>query len=455
MDKLLAIIKREYLQRVRSRMFLVWTVLGPLMLVFFSVVPALVFRIKAGDPVRIAVVDQTGKMYERVRAALVDERGAPDQEGVEEESAGSSAVRNINADPQERMRRASRDMTGTYAVEPVNLGGRNLDEAVAELNERVRRNELDGFILIPPDVLTSGKISYYGRNTGDVITQDQIRSRIATAIREQIIAEANVPRNVLADVNRPLKMDSTRVTATGSERDSGGGFFLVLVVGFLIYLMLVTYGQVILGAVVEEKETRIAEVLFSSVRSFTLMMGKLIGVSLVALTQYGIWAIVFTLFALYGVGMLAAQGVPVSLPSIPLSLVLYFIIFFLLGYFIYATIYALVGAMVTTAQEGGQVALPIIFLLMIGFYMAFPVMRSPNSSFAFWVSMFPFWSPITMMVRIVAHQPPFWEIALSILISLATMGLLLWLAARVYRVGMLMYGKRASIPEVIRWVRQP
>ena len=450
MDKLLAIIKREYLQRVRSRMFLVWTILGPIMLVFFSVVPALVFRIKTGEPTRIAVVDQTGKMYERVRASLMDERPP-----TQAETAESSPVRNINASPEERMRRAGNDITGSYAVEAANPAGRKLDELVEELNERVRKNELDGFIIIPPDVLTSGRISYYGRNTGDLITQDQIRSRVATAIRDQIIAEANVSQKVFAEISKPLRMESERVTATGSERDSGSSFFLVLIVGFLIYLMLVTYGQVILGAVVEEKETRIAEILFSSVRSFTLMIGKLIGVSLVALTQYGIWALAFTLFALYGVGMLATQGIPVTLPAIPLSLVLYFIIFFLLGYFIYATIYALVGAMVTTAQEGGQIALPIIFLLMIGFYMAFPVMRSPNSSFAFWVSMFPFWSPITMMVRIVAQQPPFWEIALSILIGVATVVLLIWLAARVYRIGMLMYGKRASIPEVIRWVRQP
>jgi ABC-2 type transport system permease protein len=452
MDKLLAIIKREYVQRVRSRMFLVWTILGPLMLVFFSVVPALVLRIKAGDPARIAVVDQTGKMYERVRAALVDERI---DNPAGEEAAEGAAVKNINASPEERMRRAGGDMSGTYTIEPVDMSGRSLDDVVKELNQRVLKNQLDGYIILPPDILTSSKVSYYGRNSGDVITQEQIRTRIAKAIREQIIAEANVPRAIFADVSRPVKTDFNSVTERGTERDSGAGFFLVLAVGLLIYLMLITYGQVILGAVVEEKETRIAEILFSSVRSFTLMMGKLIGVSLVALTQYGIWAIVFTLFAIYGVGMLASQGVPVSLPSIPLSLVLYFIIFFLLGYFIYATIYALVGAMVTTAQEGGQIALPIIFLLMIGFYMAFPVMRSPNSSFAFWVSMFPFWSPITMMVRIVAQRPPFWEIALSILISLVTGLLLLWLAARVYRIGMLMYGKRASIPEVIRWVRQP
>lgn len=451
MDKLLAIIKREYIQRVRSRMFLVWTILGPLMLVFFSVVPALVFGIKAGEPTRIAVVDQTGKMYERVSDALMNE-SVVDKEG--EETSESNPAKNINASPQERMRRAGRNMSGSYTIEAVNPNGRSIEAITKELDERVLKNKLDGYLIIPPDVLTSGQIIYHGRNTGDVVTMDQIRSRVAKAIRDQIIAEANVPQKVFADISKPVKMDSQRITEAGTQRDSGEGFVMVLVVGFLIYLMLVTYGQVILGAVVEEKETRIAEVLFSSVRSFTLMMGKLIGVSLVALTQYGIWAIVFALFALYGVGMLAAKGIPVSLPHIAPSLVIYFIIFFLLGYFIYATIYALVGAMVTTTQEGGQLALPVIFLLMIGFYLSFAVMRSPNSSFAFWVSMIPFWSPITMMVRIVTQQPPFWEIALSILIGFATVVLLIWLAARVYRIGMLMYGKRASIPEVIRWVRQ-
>lgn len=451
MNKLLAIIRREYVQRVRSRMFLVWTILGPLMLVFFSVVPALVFGIKAGDPVRVAVVDETGKMYERVRAALTDESGLGD---VDEDSQ-SNPVKDINATPQERVRRASRTMGASYTVEAVNLSGRSLDDVTRELNERVLKNQLDGYLIIPRDVFTTGQISYHGRNTGDVVTMDQIRERVASAIRAQIIAEANVPQKIFADVSKPVKMEPQRITERGTERDSGAGFLMVLVVGFLIYLMLVTYGQVILGAVVEEKETRIAEVLFSSVRSFTLMMGKLIGVSLVALTQYGIWAIVFLLFALYGVGMLAAQGIPVELPHIAPSLVIYFIIFFLLGYFIYATIYALVGAMVTTTQEGGQVALPIIFLLMIGFYLSFAVMRSPDSSFAFWVSIVPFWSPITMMVRIVTGQPPFWQIALGILIDMAMVALLIWLAARVYRIGMLMYGKRASIPEVIRWVRQP
>ena len=143
-----------------------------------------------------------------------------------------------------------------------------------------------------------------------------------------------------------------------------------------------------------------------------------------------------------------------SLPHLPPVFLLYFVLFFLLGYYIYSTIYALVGSMVTTAQEGGQMALPVVLLLVMGFYFAFPVIRSPNSSLAFWVSMFPFFSPITMLVRIVTETPPVWQIVLSLAIGFATVVLLTWLAARIYRIGMLMYGKRASIPEVWHWLRQ-
>jgi ABC-2 type transport system permease protein len=242
----------------------------------------------------------------------------------------------------------------------------------------------------------------------------------------------------------------------GAE-DSGVGFALVFVVAFVIYITVLLYGQVVLGAIVEEKETRIAEILFSSVRSTTLMLGKLIGVSLVALTQMGIWVLAFSLLSVFGVGWLAAQGVNISsigLPHLPALFFVYFFLFFMLGYFVFAAIYVFIGSMVTTTQEGGQMAMPVVFLLVASLLMASPVLRSPNSSFAFWVSMFPFFSPITMLVRIVSQTPPVWQILLSLSIGAGTVVLLLWLAARIYRIGMLMYGKKASIPEVMRWIRQ-
>lgn len=449
MTKFLAVIKREYMTRVRSKMFVVTTVLGPVMIVLFTVVPAFIAGIKVGVT-RIAIIDQTegGMMYERVRQSVLS-KGDDDEEA---EAGGSQATQAINSNTLERSSNAERRRETSYQVEPVQLGGRTLENVSRELNEKIAKDQLDGYIILPTDILQDGEVKYYGRNVGDVFTREQIRDRISRAVRDQRMENEKIDRSLIAKINKPVNM--TAINSESGRQESGSGFFFVFIVGFLVYIMIIMYGQVILAAVVEEKETRIAEMLFSSMRSFPLMLGKLIGVSLVALTQFAVWALAFVAFAAYGIGMLSDRGMNVHLPPLPPIFFIYFFFFFVLGYFIYATVYALVGSMVTTTQEGGQVAMPILFMLIIGFYFAFPVIRSPNSPLAFWVSMFPFFSPITMLVRIVTQTPPFWQIALSLGIGFATVVLLMWLAARIYRVGMLMYGKRASIPEVLRWVKQ-
>jgi ABC-2 type transport system permease protein len=389
-------------------------------------------------------------MYERVRDAL---RGKLD-EGGEAEEGKPKATNPISTNGSERMRQAAKAGEPEYVVEQAALDGRTTAELKRQLDERVKRNELDGYLILPKDVIEGGEAQYYSRNVGDVYTRGHVQEGLTKAVRDARLAENNIGLEVMRSVNRPVKMTTTKAGGGNEKADNGQGFFLVFGVGFVIYLTILMYGQVILGAVIEEKETRIAEILFSSIRSFPLMMGKLIGVSLVALTQFAIWGLAFTAFALYGVAMLAAQGMPISLPHVPFSVFAYLILFFLLGYFIYSTIYALVGSMVTTTQEGGQLAMPIILLLVVGFYLVFPVIRSPDSSLAFWASMIPFFSPMTMLVRITTQTPPFWQIALSLAIGFATVVLLVWLTARVYRVGMLMYGKRATIPEVLKWIRQ-
>ncbi len=448
MRKFLAVVKREYLQRVRTKMFIIMTILGPVIMVVLTVVPAMLFSMKAGDATRIAVIDQTGKLYERVRDTIL--RGDEKNKAA----ADRNVEQNFNANTQERIKTVGAAMTANYDVREIKLENRSLDEAKRELNAQVLQDKLDGYIILPPDVLEKGMVESHWRNVSDVVTRGQIEDRLSRAVVTQRMADANIDTARVDEMSRPIEMSAVKVTETGSEKDSGGGFFLVLAIGILILIMITTYGQIILAAVVEEKETRIAEVLFSSMRAFPLMLGKLIGVSLLALTQYAIWALAFALFALYGTGALSAGGADISLPNLPISFYVYFFLFFILGYFIYATLYALIGSMVTTTQEGGQVALPIIFLIMAGYYLMFPVLRSPNSPLAFWASMIPFFSPITMLVRIVSQTPPFWQIALSLLIGFATVVLLVWVAARIYRIGMLMYGKRATIPEVVRWVRQ-
>jgi ABC-2 type transport system permease protein len=454
MNKFLAVVKREYVQRVRSRMFVVLTVGAPLMVALFTVVPMLIAGIRSGGPVRIAVVDETGRMYERISSALKGEGDEGEDEDAARETQPSAAMNRNNA---ERMKQAARASEQGYVVEPVNRGDGSREELIRRLNARVKANELDAYLLLPKDVLEGGEAVYYSRNVADQFTRGHVNDALTRAVRDARLEERGIKPEVMRAVNEPVKMKTARAGgAAGEAEDKGEGFALVFGAGFIIYLSILLYGQVVLGAVIEEKETRIAEILFSSIRPFPLMLGKLIGVSLVALTQFAIWGLAFALFTLYGVAALASQGVPLSFNlHIPASAFAYLLLFFALGYFLYASLYALVGSMVTTAQEGGQLAMPIILLLVVAFYLVFPVMRGPDSPFAFWVSMVPFFAPITMLVRIMTQTPPGWQIALSLAIGFSTVALLVWLAGRVYRVGMLMYGKRASIPEVLKWVRRP
>ncbi|HYV82644.1 MAG TPA: ABC transporter permease [Pyrinomonadaceae bacterium] len=404
MKKFLTVVKREYIQRVRAKMFIVSTVLLPVVMSLFVLVPAIIVSIET-PPMRVAIVDQSGRMYSEIRQAL-----AGDQQEPETQNANASTLRST------RPRRSF----ARFNVEEVNATNQPLEQIRASLDQRMRARELDGYVILPPDFLSEGKAEFVNRNPGDLFSVQALQSAINRAAREQRLIDAKVDTKTREDLFKPIELQSVKVGAVASQqRNSNAGFAVVFGVGFVMYLAILMYGQIVLGAIIEEKETRIAEILFSSVKPFTLMMGKLVGVSLVALTQLAIWGTAFGVFAVYGVGLLASPEIGASIPSIPFLHFIYFGLFFLLGYFIYATVYALVGSMVTTAQEGGQLAMPIILILVVSFYLFWPVSRSPDSPFSFWVSMIPFSAPIAMLVRIVTQTPPFWQIALSLLIGLA------------------------------------
>jgi ABC-2 type transport system permease protein len=446
MRKFLAIVKREYVQRVRSKMFVLITVLGPVVISFFGIAPALIFSIQAGGPLKIAVVDQTGKLYRHVYDSVT--------ENMRPKYPDPANANLLNNDTSQRFEELGEQRQNSFELEEINPDGRPLDEIKKELDARVLAKDLDGYLILPANLLEDGKPEYFGRNTGDLLTTKFLKEALSRAVRQQRLFDANIDVKIVQQLSEPVQLEATKVSAGGGVADRGEGFALVFGAGFIMYLTILMYGQMILGAVIAEKETRISEILFSSVRPFTLMMGKLVGVSLVALTQLAIWGLAFLAFAAFGVSLLAAKGVPLHVPNVPVINFVYFGLFFLLGYFIYSTIYALIGSMVTTAQEGGQLSMPVVLLPLIGFYLFLPVSRSPDSSLAFWVSMFPFFSPMTMLTRIVTQTPPLWQIVMSLAIGFGTVGLLTWLAARIYRVGMLMAGKKATVREVMRWVRQ-
>lgn len=431
MNKIWIIARREYLERVRNKMFIVMTLIGPALLVLSGILPALLFQLDAGEAKRIRIFDQTGRLYQRVRDALERERKGDERKARSRQSAGRYEV--SSADEMER----------------------SLEDARRELAESVRRGEIDFYVILPRDVIASGRAEVYGRNPSDLFTVDDIESAINDAVIEARLSDAQIDPHRIASLSERVRLNVVRVSERGEENISGAGFFVAFIVGFLIYMTIILHGQAVLSSVVEEKTSRVIEVLLSSARAFDLMMGKLIGISLVALTQYAVWGLAAALFWVYGLAALSASGVNLSLPSISPFVLPYFFGFFLVGFFIYATLYAMAGAATTTTQEGGQLAMPVVFLLVIGFYLVFPVMRSPNSTFATIVSLVPFFAPVIMPVRLVTEAPPVWEALLSLALSVLTAIGLVWITARVYRVGILMYGKRATLPEIWRWIRQP
>jgi ABC-2 type transport system permease protein len=378
-------------------------------------------------------------MYGRVSQELLSDSSAANQNR-------KPTPETPGFNPSQRPDQGKREPAASFAVEEVRPDGRPINTVRQELDARVSRKELDGFVILPPNLLNGEQPEFSARNTADLFTRSKVENSINRALRSQRMIENGIDEKRVEKMSEPVTLNTTGAGGTQSKGESS--FFLVFGLGLLIYVSVLLYGQFVLGAVIEEKETRIAEILFSSMRSFPLMMGKLIGVSLVALTQLTIWAVAFLGFSAY------MAGSSFTVPHIPPLVFGYFVIFFLMGYFIYATVYAVVGSMVTTTQEGGQVALPIVLMLVMGFYLSFNIIRSPSSPLAFWASMFPFFAPITMLVRIVTETPPLWQILLSLGIGIATAIGLIWVASRIYRVGMLMTGKKATIPEVMKWIRQ-
>jgi ABC-2 type transport system permease protein len=256
-------------------------------------------------------------------------------------------------------------------------------------------------------------------------------------------------KNIFAKV-QGMNWDDSENEKETSEQVAGilGGIFTLL-----IYFFILMYGAMVMQGVLEEKTNRIVEILVSSVKPFDLMMGKLIGIGLVGLTQFALWGVMIAVFAVFGtsqlefslISSLFAQG---NL----LGLCLYFILFFIGGFLMYAALFAAIGAMVNSQEDTQQYMMPITLLIVFAFFIGINSAQNPDGSLAFWASLIPFTSPIVMMTRL-PYGVPWWELVLSISFLVVSVILIVQLAAKIYRVGILMYGKKPSYSEIIKWLK--
>ena len=411
------IISREYLQRVRRKSFIITTLLVPILMIGLMVAPALIAMFSTPEAKTIAVIDDTGQIFSHLQDS--------------DEITFESYTQPLDS------ARADADVEAILAI-----GANAVD----------RPNQ---------------SITLYYRGAPTLSTDSYIQSQLKDAIEELRLRAYNIEnlRQILDEINVDLSYPTVRID---KEEDTGTSsmlsYFLSLLMDLMLYTFILIYGQMVMTSIIEEKNNRVLEIVVSSVKPATLMMGKVLGIGLVAITQILIWGLIIsmcTIWVVPAVGASVSAGADAELIAAVgqlsdigyiTSLFTYMLLFFVGGYLFYSAIYAAIGSAVDNIQDASQLSTIPTLPIIIALVASMSVMQNPGSSRAFWLSMIPFTSPMTMMSRI-AFDVPFWEIMLSLVLLYASFIGVIWIAAKIYRVGIFMYGKKPSFVEIIRWAR--
>lgn len=435
MSKILVVVKRELVARVRTKAFIISTLLLPLMMGFFAVAPALLM---SGDRTqRIVIVDGSSDGFgEKIRGLLAAQQF------------------------EEKGEKVSR-----YALELIPAQGRvdairDSVVAVTGFARQERPDSPDGVLVLTDDVLVTGKAQYFGGNVGSVGTMGQLEGSLSRALSGTRMERAGLDPKLVMQVMARADLSTIKVSEGKATGESGAASFaLAYGMGFILYLGILLYGQQTAGSVIEEKGSRIMEVLASSLTPFQMMLGKILGVGLTGLLQLGIWGGSFYLVSsqrpllakLFGLDPVAMQGLPI--PGMPGDLLLIFLLYFGLGFLVYGALFAAVGSMVNSLQESQQAAFPVTMMAVLGFFGTFAVIKDPNAGMGVVMSFIPFFAPFVMPVRWSMAAVPVGQLLLSLASMVLGLLVVTWIAGRIYRTGILMYGKKPTIRELMRWIR--
>lgn len=432
LQQILLVLKREYITRIRSKAFIIATILIPLGLVAFI---GIVIGISLWDSDiqrTIGIADDTGKIYQRL-----------------EEMAA--------------------DRYQDYS-----------DVSIDSLRQLVMSEDIDGYIRITEQHITGeANPEFVSSGSGGIKLQTMIGSDLRQAIRNERLARANVSDDVRKIYASSVTLETRKLTESGTEKEDDTGFLTIvgIFMGIIIFGSITGYGGLITRSVIEEKTNRIVEVIASSVKPIELLFGKMGGIGALAITQLGIW--IFTVFGLMSAaGPIASMYIsaqmdnlpqpeqaaqmasesPVSflfdMPTIETSLIIYFVIFFILGYLIYSSLFAAIGSAVDSEADTQQYMFPIMIPIFIAYFIMFQTMENPDSTLSVVGSLIPFCSPIVMITRIAITDVPFWEIGLSIILMIGTFVATMWLSAKIYSVGILSYGQSAGFKELWKWIKE-
>ena len=430
MNKILIIIQLEFLKRVRTKGFIILTITMPFIMAALVFVPLWLSSIENDEQQKVAVIDPTGVYAKALKASK----------------------------------------SFAFSAQPV-------------ITEEMRSEDspYDAVVAISGDLVkNNGKVTIYSHKEIPGNMLDYIQSKLNETVQKQKLEATGIAGldKIIDDVQRDVNMKTVKWSKEGDEQASST--YVAIIVGgiftLLIYIFVITYGGMVMQSVIEEKTNRIMELLVSSVKPFQLMMGKIIGVMLVGIAQMALWGVILSIImtvASVGFGVSQAQsiaaGQPMPSPTMNMSqdtqelltaivnlpyaeIGLMFIIMFVGGYLLYSSFFAATGASINEQEDANQFVVPITMITLFGLYAAMYSIENTDGPLAFWASLFPLTSPIVMMIRI-PFGVPLWQELLSIALLYASAFLMIWIGGKIYRVGILMYGKKPSIKEVIKWMR--
>jgi ABC-2 type transport system permease protein len=425
MHNTLIIAKREYLERVRSRSFVIMTFFIPLLIYGIAVVPTLMANRGTNETKSMVVVAEDRETAELIRSSIEQQQ---EKSGNKPDVA---AEKRKNATPTH------------YKVEV----STNATQAERDsLTEKVKQKQLDAFLWATPEAIAAKKIDFVTRDTSSFMDNDALSKTVNAALVRQALKSKGLKEGDIDTALQPVDVQAQSPLGKGAP-DPQVTLIATLVLVMVMYMTVLLYGINVMRSILEEKTSRIMEVMLSTASAKEMMAGKILGVGAVGLTQVGIWAAAATA---YGGAAAAAGGIKISFTPVLLG---YFVVFFLLGYVLYSTLCAAVGAMVNSEQEAQQMQFLVMMPMILSVIFIVNIFQHPSSPIAVFGSLFPFTAPLVMFSRIAMQQPPMWQIALSIAIMVATIYAMVWLCGRIYRVGILMYGKKPTLPEIMKWIK--